>query len=173
MTVIRELTVDDWADWRALRLTALSEAPHAFGARLAEWQGEGDTEARWRQRLIDRPFNVLAEVDGRAAGMASGTEPYEIVPDKTVPDETATVSLHSMYVADFARGHGVGGALIESVAGWALSCGARRLRLEVFDDNEAAIALYRRHGFTPAGTVRYPRPALEMTREVRHPSRSA
>ncbi|HEY2059698.1 MAG TPA: GNAT family N-acetyltransferase [Amycolatopsis sp.] len=163
MTVIRELTVDDWPDWRALRLTALGEAPHAFGARLAEWQGEGDTEARWRQRLIDRPFNVLAEVEGRAAGMASGT----------VPDEDATVSLHSMYVAASARGHGVGDALIEAVAGWAVRCEARRLRLEVFDDNEAAIALYRRHGFTPAGTVRYPRLALEMVREVRHPSRSA
>ena len=162
MTVIRELTVDDWADWRALRLTALAEAPHAFGARLAEWQGAGDTEARWRQRLLDRPFNVLAEVGGCAAGMASGT----------TPDETATVSLHSMYVAASARGHGVGDALIEAVAGWALSCGGRRLRLEVFDDNEAAIALYRRHGFIPAGTVRYPRLALEMVREVRHPSRS-
>ncbi|SEP19147.1 GNAT family N-acetyltransferase [Amycolatopsis saalfeldensis] len=163
MTVIRELTVDDWADWRALRLIALGEAPHAFGARLAEWQGEGDTEARWRQRLLDLPFNVLAEVGGHDAGMASGT----------VPDENATVSLHSMYVAAFARGHGVGDALIEAVAGWALSCGARRLRLQVFDDNEAAIALYRRHGFAAAGTVRYPRPALEMVREVRHPSRSA
>ncbi|MDT8914927.1 GNAT family N-acetyltransferase [Amycolatopsis sp. PS_44_ISF1] len=160
MAIIRELTADDWREWRALRLTALAEAPHAFGARLEEWQGAGDTEARWRKRLTDRPFTVLAEIGGRATGMASGS----------APDETATVALHSMYVAASARGHGIGDALIEAVTGWARRSGARRLRLEVFDDNQSAIALYRRHGFTRAGTVRYPRLALEMVREVRYPS---
>lgn len=160
---IRELTADDWRAWRALRLTALSEAPHAFGAKLADWQGDGDTEARWRARLTDRPFNVLASVDGRDAGMASGT----------TPDDEGVVDLHSMYVAPFARGHGVGDALIEAVAQWAALQDARTVRLQVFEDNAAAIALYRRCGFLEEGTVHYRRPALKMVRGLRHPSRSA
>ncbi|MGW4487749.1 hypothetical protein ACWEOE_28355 [Amycolatopsis sp. NPDC004368] len=46
MTDIRVLTADDWREWRALRSRALTEAPEAFGASLADWQGDGDTEAR-------------------------------------------------------------------------------------------------------------------------------
>ncbi|MFI5613691.1 GNAT family N-acetyltransferase [Amycolatopsis sp. NPDC051903] len=163
MAEIRELTADDWRDWRALRLVALEESPHAFGARLAEWQGEGDAEGRWRQRLTDRPFNVLASIEGRDAGMASGT----------LPDEHGVVDLHSMYVASFARGHGVGDALIEAVLGWASRHDARSVRLQVFEDNAAAIALYRRMGFLDAGTVQYARLALKMERDLKHPSRSA
>lgn len=45
------LTPDDWPIWRELRLAALAEAPQAFGSRLADWQGEGDREERWRDRL--------------------------------------------------------------------------------------------------------------------------
>jgi ribosomal protein S18 acetylase RimI-like enzyme len=160
---IRVLTADDWRAWRALRLVALEEAPQAFGARLAEWQGEGDTEQRWRQRLVDLPFNVIASVGGREAGMATGT----------LPDEDRVVDLHSMYVAASARGNGVGEALIEAVLGWAARHGARSVRLQVFEDNAPAIALYRRLGFRNAGTVQYTRTALRMERPLGRPSRSA
>ncbi|HEX5569527.1 MAG TPA: GNAT family N-acetyltransferase, partial [Streptomyces sp.] len=51
MIEIRTVTSDDWALWRELRLAALTEAPHAFGSRLADWQGAGDREERWRARL--------------------------------------------------------------------------------------------------------------------------
>ncbi|WIX75020.1 GNAT family N-acetyltransferase [Amycolatopsis carbonis] len=163
MAEIRELTADDWRAWRALRHIALSESPNAFGARLTDWQGEGDTEARWRGRLTDLPFNVLASVDGRDAGMASGT----------APDDAGVVDLQTMYVAPSARGHGVGDALIEAVTAWATSQGANSVRLQVFEDNAAAIALYRRCGFLDDGTVQYRRRALKMVRGLRHPSRSA
>ncbi|MET7992370.1 GNAT family N-acetyltransferase [Amycolatopsis sp. NPDC005232] len=163
MVEIRELTADDWRAWRALRLSALAEAPHAFGARLADWQGEGDTEARWRGRLTDWPFNVLAAVGGRDAGMASGT----------APDDDGVVDLHSMYVAPSARGHGVGEALVEAVAQWAESQSGHSVRLQVFEDNAAAIALYRRCGFLEESTVHYRRLALKMVRGLRRPSRSA
>jgi hypothetical protein len=49
--VVRVLTVDDWSEWRVLRLAALRDAPQAFGSKLADWQGEGDSERRWRGRL--------------------------------------------------------------------------------------------------------------------------
>ncbi|MEV4599827.1 GNAT family N-acetyltransferase [Amycolatopsis sp. NPDC049253] len=163
MAEIRELTADDWRAWRTLRLSALAEAPQAFGARLADWRGEGDTEARWRARLTDVPFNVLAAVAGHDAGMASAT----------APDDEGVVDLLSMYVAPSARGLGVGEALVEAVAQWASHQDARTVRLQVFEDNAAAIALYRRCGFLEDGTVQYRRPALKMVRGLRHPSRSA
>ena len=62
---LRTLTADDWPVWRELRLAALAEAPDAFGSRLADWQGEGDREERWRARLnLAGSYNIVAVLDG-------------------------------------------------------------------------------------------------------------
>ncbi len=70
---VHRLTVDEWPLFRALRLEALREAPYAFGSTIDDWQGEGDTEHRWRERLSNVPFNVLAYLNSIAAGMVSAT----------------------------------------------------------------------------------------------------
>ncbi|MFD0888199.1 GNAT family N-acetyltransferase, partial [Streptosporangium algeriense] len=70
MIELRVLGADDWPLWRELRLAALAEAPAAFGAKLADWQGEGDREDRWRGRLeIPGSHNVVAVLDGVPAGI--------------------------------------------------------------------------------------------------------
>ena len=133
----------EWAIWRALRLAALAEAPYAFSSTLADWQGKGDTEARWSARLTAVPFNVVVELDAQPAGMVSATE----------PDSAQTIEVLSMWVAPFARGRGVGDALIGAVVGWAGSQSARRLVVRVMVGNTAAVALFRRHGFEDTGLV--------------------
>jgi ribosomal protein S18 acetylase RimI-like enzyme len=139
---IRELSADDWPVWRALRLAALAEAPYAFGSRLADWQGEGDREERWRQRLgVPGSYHVVALLDGRPVGMAGG-----------IPTADGDVAeLISMWVAPDARGRGVGDRLVAAVERWACRDGATRLRLSVAEGNDAAWALYERCGFQPAG----------------------
>lgn len=55
------------------------------------------------------------------------------------------------------RGHrrqGIGGALVLACMAWAGHAGATKIRLEVRASNAAAIALYGRHGFLPAGIRR-------------------
>ncbi|MFG1843232.1 GNAT family N-acetyltransferase [Micromonospora sp. NPDC049175] len=138
MIEIRVLTPDDWPTWRDLRLAALTEAPGAFGSRLADWQGDGDREQRWRDRLsIPGARDLVAVLDRRPVGMASG-----------VPTEDPLVlELISMWVHPDARGRGVGDRLVDEVACWARQRGADRLRLSVMPDNAAAKALYRRAGF--------------------------
>ncbi len=126
-----------------MRLEALAEAPFAFGSTLADWQGERDTEERWRKRLSDVPLNLVAEWEAAPAGMASGTS----------PDGERSVELISMWVAPTARGRGVGDALVESVIEWAREQQASRVALAVFASNERALALYRRHGFLDIGTA--------------------
>ena len=139
---LRVLTPDDWRAWRQLRLAALAEAPYAFGSRLADWQGDGDREKRWRARLsIPGSFNVVAVLDGEPAGMASG-----------VPAGGA-VELISMWVGPAARGHGVGDHLVQAVVRWARRAGAEVLRLAVVPGNENAVALYRRNGFRLTGEL--------------------
>ena len=49
------------------------------------------------------------------------------------------------------RGRGVGSALVAAAADWARGQGLHKLSLEVFAHNTAAIALYRKAGFTEEG----------------------
>ena len=142
MLELRTLESDDWPLWRELRLAALAEAPYAFGSTLAQWQGSGDREERWRARLsIPGAHDLIAPLDGLPVGMASG-----------VPGEGAeTVELISMWVNPTARGKGVGDYLIQAVERWAVERGATTLRLSVMPDNRKATALYERHGFMGTG----------------------
>jgi ribosomal protein S18 acetylase RimI-like enzyme len=140
---IAVLTVDDWPRWRELRLAALAEAPDAFGSRLTDWQGDGDREERWRDRLaIAGSHNVLALLDGRPSGMASG-----------VPHASGVAELISMWVAPAARGQGVGDLLIGEIARWEREAGASALRLAVVEGNTPAAALYHRNGFRETGEL--------------------
>ena len=58
--------------------------------------------------------------------------------------------LYSLTVRTRFRGMGLGGALTQRVIDQARSEGALALLLDVFEDNAAAIALYRKLGFQPA-----------------------
>ena len=137
MLELRRLTPDQWDQWRAVRLRALAEAPQAFGATLADWQGGNDVESRWRQRLVNVPFNVNAVVDDAAVGQVSA-----------VPAELdGQVELLSLWVEPARRGHGIGEALIGAVVGWAEQRGATSVVLSVKRSNTAAVRLYERVGF--------------------------
>ena len=138
---VQAIGVDDWQVWRQLRMAALEEAPYAFSSKLADWQGEGDTEARWRRRLSDVPLNLIADWRGTAAGMASAI----------APDTDGSVELISMWVAPAARGCGVGDSLVQAICQWARERKGSKIILAVFDHNEHALALYRRNGFLDSG----------------------
>ena len=138
----RQISADDWPLWRALRQEALRESPEAFGAKLSEWQGAGDTEERWRHRLSTVACNLVAWLGDGAVGMVSGT----------APAEDATVYLISMWVAPVARGHGVGDALLDAALSWARTQGASRVGIDFYTTNTRARQLYERHGFTLSET---------------------
>ena len=135
---LQQLTPDHWLKWRLLRLQALSEAPHAFGSKLADWQGTGDSEERWRERLSSVTFNLTAVLNDSPAGMVSAT----------FPDRNGIVELISMWVTPSVRGCGVGDALIGSAIQWAERLHARCVSLDVIKGNEHAAAFYLRDGFT-------------------------
>ena len=107
----------------------------------SSWQGEGDTETRWRGRLSDVPLNIVAEWQKTPAGMVSGT----------APGTEGSVELISMWVAPFARGHGIGDSLVNAVIEWAREQQASKVILAVLEGNLRALALYRRHGFIDVG----------------------
>ena len=142
---VRQLSADAWPEWRRLRREALTESAHAFGSTLAEWSGAGDTEERWRSRLEDVAANYVADLEGVAVGMVSGT---------AVDD--GEVEVISMWVAPPGRGLGVGAALIEAVVENARRQGASRVALDVTAANQPAIDLYLRSGFVDVGWATEP-----------------
>ncbi|CAL9372737.1 N-acetyltransferase family protein [Streptomyces sp. enrichment culture] len=141
MVHLRVLTMSDWPLWREVRLAALSEAPHAFKAGLADWHNGG--EERWRERFaMPETYSIVALLDGRAVGMAAG-----------LPGDGGACELRSVWVSPQARGRSVGDRLTAAVEGWARQRGATTLKLAVLPDNEPAVALYQRNGFVDTGEL--------------------
>ncbi|MEV8348753.1 GNAT family N-acetyltransferase [Streptomyces niveus] len=135
MVRLRVLTTNDWPLWRDARLAALTEAPYAFKSRLGDWSRGG--ELRWRARLeMPGAYNVLASLDGRTVGMASG-----------LPGDGGVCELRSVWVGPEARGRGVADQLIGAVETWARRSGATALKLAVIPGNDPAAAVYTRNGF--------------------------
>lgn len=129
--------------FRELRLEALREAPYGFGSKLDDWQGDGDTEQRWRQRLTDVPFNAVAYLCDLPVGMVSGTQ----------PNADGEIELISMWVAPLARGKRVADALVDAVFGWAQEQNINDVALAVMESNDRARAFYLRQGFIDRGRI--------------------
>ena len=93
---------------------------------------------------------VAAEVDGVFAGYAY------LSPFRNRNAYRYTVE-NSVYVAESARGRGVGRALLSAMVEQAREMGLRHVMGVISDGatSEASIALHRRLGFEPAGTWRH------------------
>jgi ribosomal protein S18 acetylase RimI-like enzyme len=139
MLKIQRLNSAEAERWRSIRLTALHDAPDAFGTTLAE--ANAFPPELWSRQFGEFP-TFIAVLDAIDVGVVRAS------PDKEQP---GAAFLLSMWVAPDARGKGVGDELIDAVASWAKADGFSRLVLDVADANASAIALYARKGFEPTG----------------------
>ena len=96
------------------------------------------------RRLIGRPSAavLVAEVGGKVAG-------YCILLFRA---GNPVARLYSIATAPDMAGQGLGRALIEAAERAAVERGKHSLRLEVRQDNERALSIYRRAGFRPVGS---------------------
>ncbi|KAL7915539.1 acyl-CoA N-acyltransferase [Trichoderma velutinum] len=140
MLELRTLSANDWEAWRAVRLTALANAPEAFGSGLNDWANA--PESRWRSRLSIRnaidlvSYEVNVTGGERAVGMATG-----------VPMGNGCAEIISMWVDPSFRGRGIASSLIGKIASWAVKSGFSELRLAVRPDNATALLVYQHNGF--------------------------
>ena len=138
MTIVRELTAEDWAVWKEVRLRSLLDSPGAFGStyeRELEYH-----EQFWRARIGDpEAVCVLAWRDNEPVGIGGGFQ-----------DLPGHLHVVAMWVAPHARGQGVAHLVLDALRSWA---GERRLvlHLDVESANDAARRTYETYGFVATG----------------------
>lgn len=133
---------------QATRLAALHDAPGEFGTTFEE--ASRLALARWTEQLKELPTFIAVD-SGRDIGIVRCAE------------EEDTIWIISMWVAPTRRSAGVGGMLIDATLTWTHSTGARRVLLDVTEENQPALALYRKKGFRPTGVLgRFPEPRTHI-----------
>lgn len=135
--VLRMISPEDWAAFRALRLRALADSPGAFGVTLAE--ATSNAEAIWRDRA-GGPGPVFLAFDGDQAVAMGGLH---------TPAGSDEAFVWGMWVEPQWRGTGVGSRILQEL----VDCADRRDRtavLHVTEENQAR-ALYEEHGFVSTG----------------------
>jgi ribosomal protein S18 acetylase RimI-like enzyme len=164
LIAIEQITAKNVLTFKAVRLRALQDAPHAFGATYAKESQL--TDAEWLERTQrwngERGVGFLAMDDGPACGIAGS-----FLDQKDV----TRAQLISMWTAPTYRQRGVGRLLVNAVLDWAKLRKALALHLMVTSNNQPAIRFYERLGFARTGrTEPYPNdPAVieyEMARMI-------
>ncbi|HEX5203698.1 MAG TPA: GNAT family N-acetyltransferase [Actinoplanes sp.] len=87
----------------------------------------------------------IAEIDGKRAGSVFCVDAHE--------DDTAVLRI--LLVTPEARGHGVGGQLVDRCVGFAKQAGYARMRLWTNDPLVAARHVYLKRGFRLTGEQRH------------------
>jgi L-amino acid N-acyltransferase YncA len=128
------------SDWPAVR--AIYE--QGIATRQATFETESPTWAEWDACHLAE-LRLVAEPDGEVVGWAA------LSPASRRPCY-AGVAEESVYVAEEARGSGVGTALLTKLVAQADAAGVWTIQTSIFPENVASIELHKRCGFRIVGT---------------------
>ena len=134
--LVRPLDPDDYPAVAAVFAEGIATGRATFETDVPSWE-EWDAAHLPEHRFV-------AELDGEVAGWAA-VVPYS---RRSV---YRGVGEESVYVAERARGRGVGRALLEAVIASAREGGLWTLQAGIFPDNVASLELHRRLGFREVG----------------------
>lgn len=143
---VRTLRPEDAAEYQALRLRGLKEAPTAFASSYEDEISTPVTEIARRLHPKDSGAIFGAFTEGRLVGLAG-------IEREAMTKLSHKAYLWGMYVAPEYQRTGLGSSLLEHALPYAWrSLGAAQVNLGVHAENASAIALYRRFGFVTWGT---------------------
>lgn len=134
---VRAMTTSDWPAVREIYSAGIATGAATFETAVPDWPGWDATHTAHRF--------VATGPDGAVLGWAACSP----VSDRCAYAGVAEVSV---YVADLARGRGVGSALLGTLVAATEADGFWTLQAGILAENAASIALHTRHGFRTVGT---------------------
>jgi L-amino acid N-acyltransferase YncA len=135
--VIRALLASDWPAVEAIYASGIATGHATFEVEPPSWE-QFDATRLAAHRLV---FDDGGEVRGwAAASPASSRAAYRGVVE------------HSVYVAESARAHGVGAALVDALIDSTVGSGIWTIQSSIFPENTASLALHASSGFRVVGT---------------------
>jgi phosphinothricin acetyltransferase len=134
--VIRALQREDWA-----AVAAVYE--EGIATRIATFETAAPAWSDWDASHLER-HRLVAEEDGDVVGFAA----LAPVSSRCVYEGVAE---ESVYVAERARGRGIGRALLEAIVAGSERDGIWTLQAGVFPENRASLALHHACGFRTVG----------------------
>ena len=132
----RGMTPDDWPDVARIYEEGIQTGNATFETRVPEWE-EWDAAHLEACRLVMEEDGVI--LGWAALSPVSRRQVYRGVAE------------HSIYVADAARGRGVGTGLLGSLVEVSEEAGFWTLQTAIFPENETSISLHEKHGFRVVG----------------------
>ena len=139
--MIRQLTTEDFKEWKKLRLESVRNRPEAFGQ---SYQGVEKQDEQWFEKSLENGVTFAYFKDNEMVGLA-GT--FSMQPENM----RHRASLFGLYVKSKYARQGIASALIEQIISH-VKPHHKQLHLTVTTNNEAAISLYKKHGFVIYGT---------------------
>jgi phosphinothricin acetyltransferase len=133
---IRALTQDHWPAVEAIYAEGIATRQATFETATPTWE-EFDAGRLPEHRLV-------AVLDDAVVGWAA------LSPTSRRACYAGVVE-HSVYVAEAARGRGVGRALLEALVSSADAGGVWTMQTSIFPENEASLALHEKVGFRVVG----------------------
>jgi L-amino acid N-acyltransferase YncA len=134
---VTPMTAADWPTVRSIYLEGIATGDATFETAAPEWE-------RWDAAHL-KSCRLVARVDNEVAAWAA----LSPVSARAVYAGVAEVSI---YVAQRARGKGLGAALLRALVAESEANGVWTLQAGIFPENTASIALHRPAGFRIVGT---------------------
>jgi L-amino acid N-acyltransferase YncA len=134
---VRELRPGDWPEVARIYREGIATGNATFETDVPSWEAWDDSHLA-EHRLV-------ADEDGQVVGWIA------LAPVSERPCYAGVAEI-SVYVADAARGEGVGSKLLAALVESAERDAIWTLQTSVFPENEASLALLRRFGFRTVGT---------------------
>lgn len=142
--VIEAMRVEDWPQVEAIYREGLATGHATFETDTPTWK-------EWDQRHL--PFaRLVARVDaGASPNLAREICGWAALSPVSVRKVYAGVAEVSVYVAERARGQGMGQGLLEALIRESEKNGIWTLQAGIFPENAPSLALHRKCGFREVG----------------------